>query len=121
MSDHFSVDRIKIEVGGRFWNNDLRVCEITEVAAHSNDYPGGYTQTWHRTTHGSFDTVAPYNQFLGRLVRWYEGVDATKFEPGTTYQQARCEHPGLFARPEDKLEDTRHCDRCGMNVPVASL
>ncbi|HEX4715492.1 MAG TPA: hypothetical protein VH164_11245 [Ktedonobacteraceae bacterium] len=84
---HYSVDQYPVTVGAKFWNNDLRVCEITEVAAHSNDYPGGYVQTWHRTTNGSFDTVAPHHPNLGRLVRFYEGKDAERFEAGTNFNE----------------------------------
>jgi hypothetical protein len=82
---HYSVDAYPVVMGAKFWNNDLRVCEITEVASHSNDYPGGYTQTWHRSTHGSFDTVKPHHPNLGRLVRYYEGIDAEKYAPGTEF------------------------------------
>jgi hypothetical protein len=88
---HYSVDRYPVAVGAKFWNNDLRVCEVTEIDSHHNDYPGGYVQTWHRTTHGSFDTVAPHNQYLGRLVRFYSGVDAENFEPGTDYNALMAE------------------------------
>jgi hypothetical protein len=82
---HYSVDQYPVTMGAKFWNNDLRVCQITEVDKSRNDYPGGYTQTWHRTTHGSFDTMKPHNQFLGRLVRFYEGQDAEKYSPGDNF------------------------------------
>ena len=85
---HFSADRQPIEVGKKFWNNDLRVCQVTEVASHSNGYPGGHTQTWHQTTHGSFDTVTPHHPNLGRLVRYYEGKDAEEYEAGTNFADA---------------------------------
>jgi hypothetical protein len=86
---HYSVDQYPVTVGAKFWNNDLRVCQITEVAAHSNEYPGGFTQTWHRTTHGSFDTVSPHHDNLGRLVRYYGGIDAEKHEAGTNYSEVK--------------------------------
>lgn len=87
--EHFSVDRQPILLGRKFWNNDLRVCVITQIAAHSNDYPGGYTQTWHDTTHGQFDTVTPHHDNLGRLVRWYGGKDANNYPAGTNYADIR--------------------------------
>jgi hypothetical protein len=86
---HYSVDQFPVTVGAKFWNNDLRVCQVTEVAHHANPYPGGYKQTWHKTSHGSFDTVAPHHENLGRLVRFYSNKDAERYEPGTNYSDVR--------------------------------
>jgi hypothetical protein len=86
--EHYSADRRVVTVGAKFWNNDLRVCQVTEVDSHHNDYPGGYVQTWHQTTHGSFDTVAPHHPNLGRLVRFFEGKDANNYEAGTNFRDA---------------------------------
>lgn len=83
---HFSVDGFPIEVDAQYWNNDLRVVKITDVATHSNPYADtGETQTWHQTGAGQFDTLSGGLRRIGRLVRWFEGKDAATFAPGTYY------------------------------------
>jgi hypothetical protein len=83
---HVASDGHPVEVGRKFWNNDLRVCEVTEVAKYDNKYADtGCTQTWHETTHGSFDTLNGTMAKWGRLVRYFEGRDAEQYEPGTNY------------------------------------
>lgn len=75
--EHFSVDNYPITVGAKFWNNDLRVCEITEVATYSNKYTdSGCVQTWHATNRGEFDTLSGHLRHIGRLVRYWDGKDA---------------------------------------------
>lgn len=86
---HFSTDNYPVRVGAKFWNNDLRVCEITEVAVSSNDYPGGYTQTWHQTNRSRFDTVTPFHPNLGRLSRYYGNRDAEQYPVGTSYSEVK--------------------------------
>ncbi|MGA2412770.1 MAG: hypothetical protein ABSG46_20600 [Candidatus Binataceae bacterium] len=84
--EHKSSDGHAIEVGKKFWNNDLRVCEITEVASWSNEYADtGCTQTWHDTNKGHFDTLDGSMKPYGRLARYYGGKDAERYEAGTYY------------------------------------
>jgi hypothetical protein len=90
MSIHLSCDSQPVEAGRKFWNNDLRVVAVTEVAAWDNPYADtGCTQTWHNTTDGSFDTLNGSMQPYGRLVRRFEGKDAEDYEPGTSYADIR--------------------------------
>jgi hypothetical protein len=86
---HFANDGAPVTPGAKFWDNDLRVVQVTEVASHSNPYPGGYTQTWHRTTHGSSDTMKPHADWAGRLTRRFEGLDAKDYPPGTRYADVK--------------------------------
>jgi hypothetical protein len=90
--EHYSCDYQPIKVGAKFWNNDLRVVEVTEVAVNNNKYAdSGCIQTWHRTTEGNgkgggdFDTLNGSMQPYGRLVRYYEQRDAEKYAPGTNF------------------------------------
>jgi hypothetical protein len=86
---HRSADGFPVEVGKRFWSNDLRVVEITQVAAYSNRYQELGMQTWHKTTDGSFDTLDGSLQRIGRLVRYYDGRDAEKYAPGTNFSEIK--------------------------------
>jgi hypothetical protein len=87
-SEHKSVDGYPVVVGAKFWNNDLRVCQVTEVASHSNAYAStGATQTWHKTDCGSFDTLTDDMAEYGRLTRYFQGLDAEKYESGTKYSE----------------------------------
>lgn len=84
--EYYSVDGYPVEVGTKYWSNDLRVVVITQVAAFSNDYQNGRaTQTWHKTNQGSFDTLDGQLQSIGRLVRYYGGKDAEQYPVGTEY------------------------------------
>jgi len=87
--EYYSADGYPVWPGKKFWNNDLRVCQIIRLAAHSNDYLHQATQTWHETTHGSFDTLDRHLQYIGRLARLVEGKDAEDYEPGTNYKDVR--------------------------------
>lgn len=87
--EHLSVDGYPVEVGARFWDNGLQVVEIEKVATNSNAYAdSGCTQTWHQCSggHGGvYDTLDGHLQRIGRLCRFYEGVDAVEFAPGTRW------------------------------------
>lgn len=90
MSEYRSVDGQPVTVGAKFWDNNLRVEQVTEVATSSNAYADtGEVQTWHRTTGGSSDTLTGRLQPYGRLVRVFEGLDAERFPPGTEYRSVR--------------------------------
>ena len=85
-----------VEVGRKFWSNDLRVVQITELAVYANAYADtGCTQTWHRTTEGEdrrggdFDTLDGSMQPYGRLARRFEGKDAENYPPGTRYADVK--------------------------------
>lgn len=86
---HYSNDGYPVTVGAKFWNNDLKVCEITRVAVDSNDYPGGYVQTWHQTNRSRFDTVKPHHPNLGRLSRFCGNKDAERYAVGTNYSEVK--------------------------------
>jgi hypothetical protein len=84
--DHKAADGYLVTLGAKFWNNDLRVCQVIKVAEHANDYSDtGCVQTWHKTTHGEFDTLNGHMQPYARLARYFEGKDAEKYETGTQY------------------------------------
>lgn len=90
MSQHVSVDGYPVEVGKRFWDNDLKVVEITVVATNSNPYSDtGWTQTWHKHTGGISDTLSGYGAKWGRLARYFEGRDAEQHEPGTKFSDIK--------------------------------
>jgi hypothetical protein len=85
-----SCDGYQVKVGGKFWDNNLRVVQIERVAVHSNSYSDtGCTQTWHGTTNGEYDTLDGSMQPYGRLVRYYGGKDAESYEPGTNYADVK--------------------------------
>lgn len=93
---YFSCDNQPVTVGAKFWSNDLRVVQVTELARHSNAYADtGCAQTWHETTEGagrrggSFDTLTGSMQPFGRLVRRFEGKDAEDYAPGTRYSDIK--------------------------------
>lgn len=83
MSEHVSADGYPVEPGAKFWDRYLTVVQVTEVAVHSNWYPGGRIQTWHRTTGGEVSTV---NRGLAadgsRIERYHDGKDAETQPPG---------------------------------------
>lgn len=90
MTDHYSADAYPVTAGAKFWDNNLRVVEVTRAAAHSNAYADtGETQTWHGTTGGSSDTLTGALRPYGRLTRFFEGLDAERFPAGTNYRDAR--------------------------------
>jgi len=84
---YFSADNCPVVVGAKFWNNDLRVCRVTRLEAiPARPYSDtGETSTWHDTTHGMFDTLTGHMRQYGRLARWFQGEDAERYEPGTSY------------------------------------
>jgi hypothetical protein len=87
---YFSVDNVLIEVGAKFWDNNLQVVQITEVATHSNAYADtGEIQTWHNHTRGSSDTLTGRLRQIGRLVRYFEGKNATDYPNGTSYNDIK--------------------------------
>jgi hypothetical protein len=72
--EYWSCDSYPVVVGAKFWNNDMRVCQVTEIGCHSNAYADtGETQTWHQTGYGQFDTLSGSMQKFGRLVRHVYG------------------------------------------------
>jgi len=95
--EHRSADFHPVEVGRRFWNSDLRVVEVLELAndLHTNDYQGKAKQSWHRVdegdgrTMGRFDTLDGGLTHIGRLARYYKGKDAEQYEPGTNYRDVK--------------------------------
>lgn len=87
--EYYSADAWPVTVGAKFWDNNLRVVQVTEVAVDSNPYPDGETQTWHQTTSGRVDTISGKLSRIGRLAREFEGLNAEKFKPGTDYRTAR--------------------------------
>jgi hypothetical protein len=88
--EYFSVDGFNITVGAKFWDNNLRVVQVTKVADWHEDYRGtGETQTWHDTTGGHADTLSGGLRPYGRLVRWFEGKDAEAYEAGTSYNDTK--------------------------------
>jgi|HubBroStandDraft_3_1064219.scaffolds.fasta_scaffold643533_1 hypothetical protein len=75
-----------VEVGRRFWNNDLRVVEVTELACAANPWPDtDATQTWHKTSAGRFDTMSGKMREYGRLARYCDGYDAELYQPGVRF------------------------------------
>jgi hypothetical protein len=83
---HRSVDGYPVEVGKKFWDNDLRVVQITELGTRSQEYQdSGCYATWHKHTRGISDTLTGHLQGIGRLVRYYERRDAEDYEPGTSF------------------------------------
>lgn len=89
MTEHFSADGYLVVKGGRFWDNNLRVVEVTEVAADSNPYgKTGVVQTWHGTTGGLTDTLDGAMRAYGRLARRYLGKDAAGYPAGTSHADA---------------------------------
>lgn len=87
MNEHESTDGYPVTAGARFWDNNLRVVQVTEVAQHSNKYADtGEVQTWHGTTGGASDTLTGTMQPFGRLARYFEGRDAEQFAPGTSFK-----------------------------------
>ncbi len=83
--EYLSVDGYPVTVGGKFWDNNLRVVEITKVADWSDPYQGE-TQTWHDTTGGHADTISGSLREYGRLVRFdpFEHKDARAYPAGTS-------------------------------------
>lgn len=87
---HRSVDGHAIVVGDRFWDNNLQVVEITRVATRSDKYSDtGEISTWHDTTRGMSDTLTGRMRQYGRLVKYYNGIDAARYEPGTSYNDVK--------------------------------
>jgi hypothetical protein len=94
--EHFSSDAYPIVVGAKFWDNDLQVVEITEVASHSNAYADtGCTQTWHKTSRGSYDTLDGTMMPYSRLTRFFphephaDAVSAELHPVGTRYPDVK--------------------------------
>jgi len=89
--EYYSADGYPIWPGKKFWNNDLRVCQVTKLASiPARPYAdSGETSTWHDTTHGSFDTLTGYMQQYGRLARMFQGKDAEDYELGTNYKDVK--------------------------------
>jgi len=89
---HKSADGYPVEVGRKFWDNDLRVVQITELGTRSQAYADtGEFATWHKHTRGISDTLTGSMQRIGRLVRRYEGYDAENYEPGKSFLDVRAE------------------------------
>lgn len=91
-AEHRSADGFLISVGEKFWDNDLRVCTVIAVGEHnnSNSYANtGETQTWHKTTRGSSDTLTGHMQPYGRLARFFGGKNAADYPDGTSYNEIK--------------------------------
>jgi hypothetical protein len=65
---HRTADGFPIVVGQYYWNNDLALCQVTQVAAYQNAYQDWGLQTWHKTTKGDFDSLDPRHD-IGRLAK----------------------------------------------------
>jgi hypothetical protein len=91
MTEYLSADGYPVEVGKKFWDNDLRVVQILQVAyIPARPYSDtGETSTWHKHTGGSSDTLTGYMRQYGRLARYFEGKDAEKFDNGTQYADTK--------------------------------
>lgn len=85
-----SADGYPVEVGKKFWDNDLQVVQITELAERGQMYSDtGESAWWHHHTRGISDTLTGTMQKFGRLGRYFEGLDAEKYEPGTKYADVK--------------------------------
>ena len=86
---HRTHEGAPVTVGAKFWDNNLRVVEVTRVGdGYSRVY--GFCpeiQTWHATTGGSADTMT--GGMAGRLARRFEGKDAEDYAPGTNYSDVK--------------------------------
>jgi hypothetical protein len=90
MSDYLSADGYPVTKGAKFWDNDLKVVEITKVAGHAYPYADtGCVSTWHETTNGSSDTLDGHMQPYGRLARYFERKDAETLPVGTNYSDVK--------------------------------
>lgn len=88
--EHLSADGQPVEVGRKFWDNNLRVVQVTKLGTRSQPYAdSGCEQTWHDTTGGSSDTMTGHMRHCGRLARRFEGKDAEDYEPGTEFAATR--------------------------------
>jgi hypothetical protein len=89
MSAYLSADGYPVTAGARFWDNSLRVVGVTRVFTSSNAYPEDTVQTWHGTTGGQADTLSGGMRKWGRLARFFEGLDAEEYPPGTRFADVR--------------------------------
>lgn len=95
--EHYSSDGYPIKVGAKFWDNNLRVVQITKVADWDERYSDtGEKQTWHDTTGGHADTLSGALREYGRLTRWFpmnrpyrERKDAEAYAAGTDYNSVK--------------------------------
>ena len=94
-SEYLSADGYPVTEGARFWDtrfwdNNLRVVQVTQVAAYPNTYADtGELQTWHKTTGGTSDTLTGAMQPYGRLARFFEGQDAENHASGTNFKDVK--------------------------------
>ncbi len=87
---HYSADNRPVIVGARFWTNDLRVAQITELGTRAQAYSDtGEFATWHKHTDGISDTLTGRMRQYGRLARFFEGKDAEKYPNGTNYADVK--------------------------------
>lgn len=86
---HRTHEGAPVKVGAKFWDNNLRVVEVTRVGDGYSRVYGDCPeiQTWHKTTGGSSDTMT--GGMAGRLARRFEGKDAENYAPGTNYSEVR--------------------------------
>lgn len=89
--EHRATDGTPIKLGARFWDNNLRVVEITRVGnGMSRTYSDtGEISTWHETTGGSSDTLTGYMAKYGRLTGTFEGKKASDYPAGTNYSEVK--------------------------------
>jgi hypothetical protein len=89
--DHRSADNYPVTVGAKFWNNNLRVVQITAIGTQdTREYADtGEYATWHKHTGGSSDTLTGHMQKYGRLTRHYVGKDAENYPNGTDYSDIK--------------------------------
>jgi hypothetical protein len=86
MEEYLSADGYAVTIGARFWDNNLRVVEVTQTDVARNAYSDtGETQTWHDTTSGWVDTLSGRLYQFGRMARHFEGRDASDYPVGTSY------------------------------------
>jgi hypothetical protein len=91
MAEHLSADGQPVVVDAQFWDNNLRVVRITQVAVRSNPYADtGSIQTWHAAEPGGdTDTMSGGLAFCGRIARYFKGLDAESYPPGTDYADVK--------------------------------
>jgi hypothetical protein len=90
---HYSADAHPITIGAKFWDNNMRVVQITGVAVDSNPYTDdGTVQTWHQTGAGMYDTLSGDSHPWGRLARFDPFThrrDAEDYPAGTQYADVK--------------------------------
>jgi hypothetical protein len=74
---HMTADGYPITVGEWYWDNDLKVVQITAVAVDFTPYPECGTQVWHKHTRGMSDSLTDRPD-IGRLAKYWRGKPASE-------------------------------------------